>query len=446
MSKALVRLEAGPVAPVRRADNPKPYLMLGLFVVLLLAGGLGSWSVMARLSGAVITPGTVTVESNRRTVQHLDGGIVKDLLVRDGDVVKRGQVLLRLDDTVDRANLAIVDGQLDELKVRRARLEAEYRGRKKIRLPDDIRARREDPEVEAVIAGQVALFKAGLDARASQVRILKQRIDRFREEISGLETRHKSKKRQIALLNKELKGLRKLHKQGYAPVTRILALERESERLVGEMATDQTGIARARNGIGEVDLQLIQGEREFRQQIAADLRKAEAEIAVLKERRVAAAARLGRVEITAPEDGTVLGLKTHTVGGVVRAGEPILDIVPKGDSLVVEVQVPARDVDKIAVGQSSLVRLSALNLKSTPEVQGRVAWVSADRITETRGNLPPHYLARIRMDEQTLTGLGSANLTPGMPAEVFIQTGERTALSYLLKPLSDSLARAFNES
>lgn len=446
MSNALVRVNASPATLVRRVDNPTPYLLLGLFVVLLLLGGLGSWLVMAKLSGAVITPGTVTVESNRRTVQHLDGGVVQALLVRDGDVVKRGQVLLRLNDTEDRANLSIVDSQLDELRVRRARLIAEYRGSEKIILPDDISSRKDSQHVRTVITGHREQFRAGLDARTARVAVVRQRIAQFREEISGLKLRHASKKRQIALLSEELRGLKKLYKKGYASVTRILALKRASERLVGEMATDQTGIARARNGIGELDLQVLQADREFRQQVSAELRKVDSEITPIKQRRVTAAARLDRVDIVAPEDGIVLGLKAHTVGGVVRAGEPILDIVPSGDSLVVEVRVPAKDIDKIALGQTSLVRLSALSLKTTPEIQGKVAWVSADRISETLANQQPYYLARIRLYQKTMTDFGNTRLKPGMPAEVFIQTEERTALNYLLKPLSDSLARAFSES
>ena len=197
-------------------------------------------------------------------------------------------------------------------------------------------------------------------SRLHRTLTLKQRIDRFQEEISNLEIRHRSKERRASLLNAELDGLRKLHKNGYAPITRILALEREAERLIGEMATDRTEISRARNSIEEVELQRIQAERDVRQSIAESLRKAETEIAVLRERRIAAVARLERVEVTAPENGTVLGLSVHTIGGVVSSGEPILDIVPEGDSLVVEVQLPTTDIDRVSVGQFALVRLSAL--------------------------------------------------------------------------------------
>ena len=476
MMKLLVRLACGPVArfnwaksafflyrvlnqlrqnaPLKqsdrflddyRADNPAPFLILGLLLVLLLVGGLGSWSIIAKLNSAVIVPGTVTVETKRRTVQHLDGGIVKNLLVRDGDFVKRGQLLLRLDDTVDKANVAIIDGQLDDLKVQRARLVAEYGGLEEFRLPNEIAARVENRRIKAVIAGQAQLFKAGLKARAAQAAILKQRIARFQEEISGLEIRHRSKERQEALLNTELAGLRKLHKKGYAPVTRILALEREAERLIGEMATDQTEMSRARNSIEEVELERIHAERDFRQSVAESLRKAETETAVLQERRIAAVARLERVEVKAPENGTVLGLSVHTIGGVIKSGEPILDIVPEGDSLVVEVQLPTTVIDKVSVGQFALVRLSALKRDKTPEVEGKVVWVSADRISQTQSNLPPYYLVRIEMDEQNLFNLGDASLTPGMPVEVFIRSGERTVINYLLKPFNDSLMRTFSE-
>ena len=426
-------------------ENPRPYLALGLLLVLLLLGGLGAWALSARLDGAVIATGKVAVQSSHKTVQHLEGGIVGELLVKEGDLVERGQLLIRLDDTLDRASHGIVTGQLDGLQARAARLAAERDGAAEIAFPEALLARAAEPNVAKSLAGEEALFQARRATREGAVSLLKQRIARFGEEIAGLAAQGRSKKRQIALLEEELAGLRKLYEKGYAPITRILALERQAEALAGERAAHRADIARAKNGIGETELQLAQAENDHREAVTTELRAVEAEIHGLVERKVAVEARLKRVEIRAAESGRILNMTAKTVGGVIRAGDPILDIVPQGEALVVEAQIPVADIDKVARGLQSVVRLSALDQANTPEVAGVVESVSADRVLDEQSQ-EPHFLARIRLSAADPRLGGDLELVPGMPAEVFIQTGERQALSYFLKPLTDRLARSFKES
>ena len=441
MSQQLATINPRAVAVPDR-DGSRRYLWFGLLVMLLLVGGLGSWSVLADLSGAVIAPGKVTVESNRKTVQHLEGGIVSEILVRPGDRVRPGQVLLRLDDTIDRANQKAVMSQLDELMARRARLLAESAGTEKIAFPAAFSPRQQEPELRQVMRGQQTLFRARRDARAGRLALLRQRIARFEHEIAGLKAQRHAEERQIALLARELSGLRELHRKGYARLTRILALEREEARIASTVAGRDAEIARARNGIDEIKLQIIQADQDLRESVALEMRDVEAQMAVLKERLVAASERHKRVDIRASQAGTVLALNVHTVGGVVQPGETILEIVPDGDDLVVEARVPVEDVDRVSAGMASTVRLSALDQQATPELSGRVTWVSADSVLDERTNLP-HYLARIRV--AGAPSKAGVALVPGMPAEVFIKTGDRSPISYFLKPLTDRLARSFRE-
>ena len=441
MSRQLARIDHRPVALPER-DGSARYRWCGVLVVLLLIGGLGSWSVLADLSGAVIASGKVTVESNRKKVQHLDGGIVSEILVQPGDRVRLGQVLVRLDDTIDRANHRAVMSQRDELMTRRARLRAEGAGAEKIAFPTEFEPRQQEPELRKVMRGEQALFRARRDARAGQTALLKQRIARFEQEIAGLKAQRRAEKRQIALLARELSGFRKLQQKGYARLTRILALEREQARIASTVAGRNAAIARARNGIDEIKLQIIQADRDLSESVATELREVDGRIAVLEERLVAARERFKRVDIRASQTGIVLALNVHTVGGVVQPGETILEIVPEGDDLVVEAQVPIEDGDKISPGMASTIRLSALNQETTPELVGEVTWVSADSVVDELTKAP-HYVARIRVaDNPTAPDVA---LTPGMPAEVFIKTGDRSPISYFLKPLTDRLARSLRE-
>lgn len=447
MSKALVLSPGGREnlpAPENARDGLGLYVWGGMVVLLLLVGGLVGWSMSAKLDGAVVVSGTFTVESSRLTVQHLEGGIVSEILVGEGEAVRQGQPLVRLDSTLDRANLGVVESQLDALMARQARLLAESKGSKGITFPQPLLNRQYDLEVTAVLLGEQELFTTRQINRAGAAELNRQRIQRFEEEIAGLKAQRSSNRKEIALIDEELLGLRKLYEKGYATLPRLLALERQAERIRGQVAEHDASIARARNGIEELKLELVQSGQDFREAASLELRQIEPQIATLKERRVAAAQRLKRIEVAAPRDGTVVGIQVNTIGGVIGPGEAILDLLPAGEDLVIEARIPTHDVDRVTRGQSSRVRLSAFDQATTPEVPGEVISVSADSFTdEITGSR--FYNARIRLGDQGAWTAAAIDLVPGMPAEVFIQTGSRTALSYFVKPLTDRLSRAFTE-
>ena len=436
-----------PAQPASRPasdENARPYIVAGLLTVVVLFGGLIAWSVTARIDGAVIAPGTVVVESNRKAVQHLEGGVIGEIFVREGDRVAAGQVLIRLDSTIEQANLTVVADQINELQARQARLRAEIDGASAIDYGEELLTQSETPKMRAILDGQTELFEARRATRAGQRSIFDQRIANFRDQIKGLKEQRAARSRQIGLIRDELKGVEKLNKKGLAPITRVLELKRQLTRIEAERAEHTTDIARATNSIGEVKLQMIQVDRDLRETASTELRDIQARVQGLIERRVGAQARLARIEITAPQAGTVLALKAHTVGGVVQAGETIMEIVPGDDRLVLQAQVLPQDVNKVQAGQKSRIRLSAFDPQVTPEVFGTLINVSADKL-EDRGRSQSYFVARIAIDEAELAKLGDVELVPGMPAEIFIQTGERVAISYLLKPLLANFERAFKD-
>ena len=429
--------------PADRA--PAGYIFLGLAIVILLFGGLIAWSITAKISGAVIASGTVAVESKRKSVEHLDGGLVGAIFVQDGDRVEAGQVLLRLDDTIDRANSVILRGQLDELMARQARLEAELARNEIIAFPAVLLSRANRPEVADILQGQADLLAARSTARQGEHRLMEQRIANFRQQIKGFDAQNAAKGRQLSLIRKELEGVETLYKQGHAPITRLLALQRDAAEIESERAELTSGKASAANQIGEVELRMIQAEHDLREEVTAELRSIQTQIYSLTEQQVAAEERLKRIEIRAPQAGTVFASKVHTLGGVVEAGEVVMEIVPEGDDLILEAKVPVQDVDKVAAGQGSRVRLTAFDQQTTPEMTGKVETVSADSVyDDLRGT--SFYLARIRLAEGELAKLEEElELVPGMPAEIFIQTGERPAIAYFVKPLIDNFTRAFRD-
>jgi len=425
-------------------SNAVPYIMLGSIIVLVMFGGIGTWAAITPLSGAIIAPGVVTVYSKRKTVQHLEGGIVSEILVRDGDHVQQGQLLVRLDDTQVTASLRILDGQLNILRARAARLKAERDGDSEIRFPARLSDRRTDSEVADVIRGESELFRARRGALQGEVDILTERVSQLENEIAGLTAQRRSKVRQIQLIRDELVTLRELYEKGYASKTRLLTLERSAEALKGERGELVAQIARAKSTIGETKLQIIQIEKEFRQTVIEELHQDQSDVFDLEERRVAVADEAKRIEIRAPQNGIVVGLDVHTLGGIVSPGQPILDIVPEEDELVIEAQIAPHDIDKVRPGLVSTVRFSAFNLRSTPEITGKVFVASADRLFDN-ANGQHYYLAGVRIEKDELLKIKDLKLVPGMPAEVFVETGERTALSYLAKPLTDALTRTFRE-
>ena len=427
----------------RRAPYDR-YLLVGALVVALLLGGLGGWSALAEIAGAVIAPARVVVETKAQKVQHAHGGIVAEILVREGERVEEGQVLLRLDEVETRANLAIVEAQLQELLARQARLKAERDGSTAITFPLELMELKAQPDITRILGGQDKLFAARRGARAGQKEQLSERVEQLREEIRGLEAQRSAKVKQIDYIGGELKDLIELERKKLVPRSRVLALKREAARLEGEAGQLVAEVARARGRIGETRLRSLQIDRDAMTEVLAELRQVQTEAAELKERRLAAKTRLGRTEIHAPRTGFVHQLAVYTRGGVIAGGEPAMLIVPESDDLVVEAMVRPEDIDLVQSGQEAVVRFSAFNQRRTPELTGQVTRVSAD-LTQEAPNLPPYYAVRVSLAAQELAKLGDQNLKPGMPAEAFIQTPKRSVISYLTKPLTDQIQHAFRE-
>jgi HlyD family secretion protein/epimerase transport system membrane fusion protein len=426
-------------------NKTRVFIIVGVLMILVLFGGLGTWAAVAELSSAAIAPGVVAVNSNWRTVQHLEGGIVDEILVEDGDHVERGDVLLRLDPTRTEASLEIINGQLALALATEARLLAERDNLDSISFPKELLDQKaSDPETATILAGQELLFQARRASLDGQASILRQRIDQLDDQISGLQVQQSAGNRQIELIDDELEGLRQLYEEGYVTRSRILALERESERLRGERGEDLAAIARAETAKGESELQIIQLQKGFQEQVVAELRDIQSQIFDLEQRHVAAADQFDRVEIRAPESGTVLGMAAHTVGGVINPSEPIMHIVPDDDPLIIKARVRPTDIEDTAVGQLAEVRFSGLSQRKTPILNGEVATLSPDRLVDQQTG-EAYYEARVVIPQEELDRLGDVDLLPGMPAEVMIKTGERTALAILLDPIIVGLSRSFKQ-
>ena len=420
------------------------HLIIGLSLVGVLAGGLGTWASTQEISGALIAPGQIVVESNLKKVQHPTGGVVGELLARDGDVVKSGQILVRLDDTVTKANLAIVTKNLDAAMARAARLEAEQRSADKIKFPPQLTERASDPDVAAVMVSEGKLFDVRVTGRTGQKSQLRERVTQLNEEIAGLTAQENAKAQEIALVEKELAGVRQLYDQHLVQISRLTTLERDAARLNGERAQYVASRAQAKGKITETELQIIQVDKDMVSEVSKDLRETNDKIGEYIERKVTAEDQLRRVDIRSPQDGIVEQSTVHTVGGVITAGDTIMIVVPQSDDLQVEAKVNPADIDKLQVGQKTLLRLSAFNQRTTPELNGVVSRVSPDVTTEQRTG-QSYYTIRVSMPPEEIARLGEVKLIPGMPVEAFVQTGDRTMMSYLMKPLHDQLMRAFRE-
>jgi HlyD family secretion protein len=427
--------------PVGSAQSSiRLHLIVGLTVVVLLAGGLGGWASTAEISGALIAPGSIVVESSVKKVQHPTGGVVGEVRAHDGDLVKTGDVVVRLDDTVTKANLAIVTKNLDGLWARAARLQAEQQGADKMVFPASLLDRASDPDVKNVMASEAKLFEVRTTGRSGQKAQLHERVSQLNEEIAGLLAQQQAKDQEIALVTKELVGVRSLYDQHLVQISRLSTLERDAARLTGERAQYVASIAQAKGKITETELQIIQVDKDMVSDVSKDLRETNDKIGEYVERKV----QLRRVDIRAPQDGMVEQSTVHTVGGVITAGDAIMMIVPQADDLQVEARVNPQDIDKLQIGEKTLLRLSAFNQRTTPELNGAVIRVSPDVTTDQRTG-QSYYTIRVSMPPEEVARLGEVRLIPGMPVEAFVQTGDRTMLAYLVKPLKDQLMRAFRE-
>jgi len=425
-------------------DSIRRYTIAGAAVVAFLTFGVAVWATTTEIAGALIAPGTIVVASNIKKVQHPSGGVVGELRVKDGDRVKAGDLLVRLDDTVTRANLAIVTKTLTELMARKARLSAERDGSDRITFPDELVQQASTPDTAQVMAAEVRLFELRRAARAGQKSQFNERINQAKDEIVGFGAQKTAKDKEIAFIEHELTGVRELYEKNLVPITRLSQLEREATRLGGERGQLTAATAQAKGKIAELQLQIIQVDQDLSSEVAKEMREIDAKIGEFVERRVSALDQLKRTDLRAPQDGTVFQSTVHTIGGVIPAGEAIMLVVPDSDRLTIEAKVNPQDIDKVQLGQSATLRFSAFNFRTTPEIFGTVSQVSADITTDQRTS-QSYYTIRIAMPADEVARLGKVKLVPGMPVEAFVNTGDRTVMSYLMKPLSDQISRAFRE-
>ncbi len=416
-------------------------LRLGAATSAALLLAIFGWGSIAKLSGAVVAPGLVVIDSNSKKVQHQQGGIVGEILVKNGARVAAGDPLIRLDATQTRASLAIINSQLTELLGRKARLAAERDDHAVISFPTDYEG---SPEMTRVMAGEVRLFEARRAAANGQKAQLGERIKQSEEEIKGLEVQNKAKSRELELIHEEFNRINDLFKRKLMPVNRVLSIQRDEARIGGEVGTLVSQIAKLGGQMAESRLQIIAVDQNKFSDAQKELRDLEGRVAELQERKVAAEDQLRRVELRAPIDGIVNELSVHTVGGVVNPGEQLMMVVPSEELLSVEVRVPTADVDQVKVGGPCILHFTAFNRRTTPEIKGKVTMLSADASRENQTG-QYYYTVRISPDPQEIANFGDQKLIPGMPVEVFMETGARTALSYLVKPLADQFNRAFRE-
>lgn len=422
------------------------YLLAGTILVFLVTFGIGGWAATTELSSAVIAPGVLVVDSSVKKVQHPTGGVIGELRVRDGDRVRAGDILVRLDETQTRAAATIITKSVDELLARQARLETERDNIPELNFPAALLDRARDPASDAAraVAAERSLFDLRRQAREGQKSQLKERSLQLQEEIKGYQGQVEAKKKEVDFVQQELEGVRTLWQKNLVPISRLTALERDAARIEGERSQLSGLIAQAKGKTAEIQLQIIQIDQDLRSEVGKDLVEARSKISELAERKIAAVDQLQRIDIRAPQNGVVHQLSVHTVGGVIAPGEQIMLIVPDADTLAVEVKIQPQDIDHIHVGQLAILRLSAFNQRTTPEITGAVSMISPD-LTQDQRTGTSFYTTRIALKPEELERLGSVKLIPGMPADAFIQMGGRTALSYLMKPLRDQAARAFKE-
>jgi HlyD family secretion protein len=419
-------------------------LVVGATGIALLFGGLGGWASTTELAGAIIADGTFVVEGNVKEVQHVSGGIVEDLLVVEGQNVTAGETVVRLDATLPRASLAAISRNIDYLHARYARLEAERDGSAHVTAPPALLHRLSAEEAEETMASERRLFEDRRISREGQKARLREQAQQLREQIGGLDSQQMAKSEEIDLIAGELEGVRRLFEVGGITMSQVNALRRNAARLRGERGQLTASIASAKGRISEIELQLLQIDQTMRAEVATELRDIEREQARLLESEVAAITQLKHIEIKAPIDGVVHRLAIHTLGGVIRPADTLMAIVPDKGDLTVEARISPRDIDQISVGQEATLRLTALSRNSTPELSGSTTRISADLETDEHTGAS-FYRAAIAIPATERMHLGDLSLIPGMPAEIFIRTDERSVLSYFTKPILDHAAHAFRE-
>jgi HlyD family secretion protein len=418
--------------------------MAGYAALALFAGTIGVWGGTAALSGAVIASGQFVVDGNVKKVQHQTGGVVGELRVREGDRVEAGDLLIRLDATVARANLQIIVRQLDEFAARSARLEAERDQAASLTMPERLASRLDEPDVAQLIMAEERLFTARATARDGLRAQLSRRIGQLRSEIEGLIEQRSAKLREAELIKRELTGVRELFRQNLVQITRLSQLEREAASLDGQKGQFTAQIAQSEGRIAETELQILQLNEDLRAEVMKELREIQGRTGELNERRFAAEDQLKRIDVRAPVAGYVHQMQVHTVGGVISPAEPAMLIVPSGDDLSLEARVTTSDYDQVRLGQEVTVKLHAFNQRTTPELRGLVTRMSPDVTREAQTGMV-YYTIRVGIAPEQLAQIAPLKVSAGMQSDAYLQTGDRTPFSYLLRPVADQFSKAFRE-
>lgn len=430
--------------PAGHWQASEPWVKLGTRAAVIMFGGIVLVSLAVSIAGAVLAPGTVTVEGNYKAIQHLDGGIVAKINVRNGDLVRRGDVLVRLEDTAAQSNLAIVTSRLNDFMIQQARLIAERDRKAEFTLPEAVQPFAADPQVKDILATQQALFAARRASHLGELAVLRQRLEQVEAELSGQQIELKSRRRQLELANKELKDVEPLFAKGFANQQRLGGLQREQARLEGDVGRLVADIARNRGAIAEAGLKIAQSEKDLTQSVVDELRKVQTQLSETEEQRKTLADKLQRIEIRASDSGRVHALSANTEGGVIQAGTQIMQIIPDGERLVIEAQVQPQDIDKVRSGLAAMIRFPAFDASTTPRLSGKVSKVSAAELTSQQGKA--YFTARIEIPPEEIARIAAKHkLVPGMPAEVHIETVTRSIFSYFMKPLIDAMTRSFRE-
>ncbi|QWF71433.1 HlyD family type I secretion periplasmic adaptor subunit [Methylomonas paludis] len=423
--------------------DDRPIRVIGYVVLFLTLGVFGAWACLAPIDSAAVAPGYVVVKSHKKTVQHREGGIVSQLLVKDGDVVKEGDALLVLDATENRALLEMARGQYITLAAQLARLEAERDGKKTINFPEQF-IDQSDARVLEARQSEEHIFAARKNAHDGEIAVLKQQVSQLQSKIEGLKGMRTSKQTLADSYAEEVKDLRELLSEGFADKLRLRELERNHASNLGDIASINAEIAGSEIQIGETRLKILQLEKRFQEEVTTKYSEVQANLYDINQRLLTSQDKVNRVEIKAPVAGRVMGLAVHTLGGVIAPGYPILEIVPQQEELVIDAQVATLDIDRVSIGMVAEVRFPVFKQALTPIIEGKVINLSADRILDEKtGNT--YYQALVELTPESIEKMQHLELLPGMPVEVMIKTGERTLFQYLAKPITNAFARAFVE-
>ncbi|ESZ35484.1 hemolysin D [Mesorhizobium sp. L2C067A000] len=425
-------------------DGIRANLILGAAVTVTLIAGGGLWLGLTKIAGAVIAPATVVVESNIKKVQHLTGGTIGGIFAQDGDHVRAGDVMARLDDTLTRANLQIISKDLDRATVRLVRLEAERQGLSEMQLPFSLQARMGEPELAALVNGERTLFDSRATALNGQKAQLQSRSKQLERQVEGLKAQQTAEEQSVVLLDGDLVDVQALFTKKLVSKERLSNIRLDATRAHGESGRLAAAVAEAQARISETELQILQLDEQRRSDVTSELRETEAKQTELSERKVVAQDELAKTTIRAPQSGTVQESSIHTIGGVIAAGEVLMMIVPDTGNLVVDALIAPSRIDDVRPGQRVSIRFPAFDAGTTPACQGSVKRISADLIKDQQRQLS-YFSARINVEDKSTCLTDAKVLKPGMPAEVHISTDEHSVWSYLLKPLTDQMSRAFRE-